>query len=46
MENEIFALLVLFGLYFYLNNNNNTNISNKNINENFEDVIGANFEIF
>jgi hypothetical protein len=45
MKNEILSLVLLVGLYFYLNNNN-TNNSNKNINENFEDVIGANFEIF
>lgn len=44
MKNEILSLVLLVGLYFYLNNNN-TNNSNKNINENFEDVIGANFEI-
>jgi hypothetical protein len=42
MEYEILALACLIGIYIYLNKNNNNN----QVNEDFENVIGANFEIF
>ena len=42
MEYEILVLACLIGIYIYLNKNNNNN----QVNEDFENVIGANFEIF
>ena len=42
MEYEILVLACLIGIYIYFNKKNNNN----QVNEDFENVIGANFEIF